>query len=495
MLLGVAALYSALLLGLRLGAQDSHAVDVLYLLILLLCAAVAWQAFARARGAARRVLGWGVLSLSALAAGEAAWVLLFDLPGREAPDLSVADAGYLLYYVGLLGLLLLGPGRGRNPAALLDSLTVGLVMAQVSWVLAVVPLLQDPGSTVVFRALNLGYVGLDIVMLVLVLFTLRQPLSFTRWPLLLGLLAYVVADLLYFNLGRLYQPRGPIDLLWAWGAAGQALGIVWLASPGALSAGVDRAGPRRASARLDTVLRALPYAAVLTSCALLVLYGPQNTLTGRGVVLLTAAVFGVVTLRQALSHAESLRLNRQLRAQAEELRLSQAQMEHRAFHDGLTGLLNRAGFYRALRAALPGGAAVLLLDLDGFKPVNDAHGHAAGDEVLRVVAQRLAACGAPHFQAARLGGDEFALLGPASQSPQAAQALAERVVAAVAEPVTLSGGAQVQVTGSVGLARMDGTGASEDSLVRQADAAMYRAKRAGGGRSAALVRVPGEAAC
>ncbi|WP_221088166.1 GGDEF domain-containing protein [Deinococcus aquaedulcis] len=484
-LLGLCAVYSAALVLARLTGHDTHAVDLLYMAVLLLCAGVGWQAYARASGAGRRLLGWGILSLSALAAGEAAWVLLFDLPGREAPDLSLADAGYLIYYAGLLGLLLLGQRRGRNPGALLDSVIVGLVVAQASWVLALVPLLQEQGSSLVFRVLNLSYVALDIVLLTLVLFTLRQPLAAPRWPLLLGLLAYVVADLLYFNLGPLYQPRGPLDLLWAWGAVGQAVGIVLLARAG------QPQDPGPAHARLELVLRALPYVAVLASCTLLVLYGPQNTLAGRGVVLLTAAVFGVVTLRQALSNAESLRLNRQLQAQAEALRQSQAQMEYLAFHDGLTGLLNRAGFYRALRVALPGGATVLLLDLDGFKPVNDAHGHAAGDEVLRVVAGRLTACSAEDWHAARLGGDEFALLGPADQSPGTAQALAERVVAAVAEPVTVPGGAQVRVTGSVGLARMDGAGASEDTLVRQADAAMYRAKRAGGHRSAELVKVPG----
>jgi diguanylate cyclase (GGDEF)-like protein len=144
-----------------------------------------------------------------------------------------------------------------------------------------------------------------------------------------------------------------------------------------------------------------------------------------------------------------------------------AALQRAAARDPLTGLANRAGFADAWRRLAPVRPWVMVIDLDGFKPVNDTHGHAAGDLILTVVADRLRTLpGVP----ARLGGDEFAALLTADDPP----AVAGRVAAAIAAPVELPSGAVVSVTASIGLAPTLGAGLP--AAMAAADAAMYRAK-------------------
>lgn len=155
-----------------------------------------------------------------------------------------------------------------------------------------------------------------------------------------------------------------------------------------------------------------------------------------------------------------------------------AELHRAATHDDLTGLLNRA----ALHARWPGrpteGTAFLYVDLDGFKPINDALGHQAGDAVLVEVARRIRGVVRPQDDVVRLGGDEFAVVCP-DAGMGAARSIAERVVAAVAEPITLADGPTVAVSASVGVTE---GGASLDHLIEAADTALYQAKRTGGAR-------------
>ncbi|SEO75679.1 PAS domain S-box-containing protein/diguanylate cyclase (GGDEF) domain-containing protein [Trujillonella endophytica] len=161
-------------------------------------------------------------------------------------------------------------------------------------------------------------------------------------------------------------------------------------------------------------------------------------------------------------------------------------LAHQAFHDALTGLANRALFADRVDQALRRGArsggrpAVVFIDLDGFKGVNDTLGHAAGDALLRGVAARLRGVVRIEDTVARLGGDEFALLVEQSGADEAV-ATAQRVLDALAEPFPLDG-QSVTVSGSVGIAVGDAASTS-DSLVGDADIAMYAAKLSGRGRS------------
>lgn len=164
-----------------------------------------------------------------------------------------------------------------------------------------------------------------------------------------------------------------------------------------------------------------------------------------------------------------------------------------ARHDMLTGIANRARFFERLDelATADGGAGagplhgVLYLDLDDFKPVNDLYGHAAGDEVLRVVSRRLRSHLRSDDLVARIGGDEFAVLCPEVPTADQLGAVAERLVAAIAEPIALGEGAEavtVRVAASIGVAAVDVEVLPRmggDALLEQADRALRAAKAAG----------------
>jgi len=155
------------------------------------------------------------------------------------------------------------------------------------------------------------------------------------------------------------------------------------------------------------------------------------------------------------------------------------QLSRQARTDALTGLANRAGFHEALAAAAGGDVALLFVDLDGFKAVNDAFGHAAGDELLSHVAAGLRQVTRPQDVCARLGGDEFAVL-MIGASPEEVAGVGRRVVEMASAPVTLSRGV-ARVGASVGTASSTAAGDPRDLLDR-ADTAMYAAKTAGKGR-------------
>ena len=159
---------------------------------------------------------------------------------------------------------------------------------------------------------------------------------------------------------------------------------------------------------------------------------------------------------------------------------AEEQLEHEALHDPLTGLPNRSLLLDRLGVALQrrdrgdGQVAVLFGDLDQFKLVNDSFGHEVGDRLLRLVAQRLSRALRSHDTLARFGGDEFVVLAEGLESPTAAQELARRLIASLAEPLNL-GVAEVSVGVSVGIAMADDE-ATPSELVRRADTAMYVAK-------------------
>ena len=162
-------------------------------------------------------------------------------------------------------------------------------------------------------------------------------------------------------------------------------------------------------------------------------------------------------------------------------REAEEQLRHQAFHDALTGLANRALFTNRVEHALVlrsqlarAEVAVLFLDLDDFKGVNDTLGHAAGDTLLRGVGVRLRDSLSPSYTVARLGGDEFAVLIEEVAGPASAVDAAERLVGSLQKPFEIEG-REVFVSASVGIA----LGTVADDLLRAADVAMYRAKASG----------------
>jgi diguanylate cyclase (GGDEF)-like protein len=214
-----------------------------------------------------------------------------------------------------------------------------------------------------------------------------------------------------------------------------------------------------------------------------------------GAVIIAGRLGGVATfdredLRQLEALAAQLSIslqNGQLERSLARLTELQQELEHQAFHDPLTGLANRVLFHERVSHAIERAArekrpvAVLFLDLDDFKNLNDGVGHAAGDQVLVEVANRLQQLLRPSDTAARLGGDEFAVLLETTAREADAVSIAERVVEAISVPMILADG-EVVMRGSVGIATAIGDSITAEEMLRNADMAMYKAKSMGKGR-------------
>ncbi len=165
--------------------------------------------------------------------------------------------------------------------------------------------------------------------------------------------------------------------------------------------------------------------------------------------------------------------------------LAEARIRHLARHDALTGLLNRVAFYEQIETVLSHlrrseTAAVLSLDLDHFKSVNDTLGHPIGDLLLQAAAERMRSCVRDEDIVARLGGDEFAIVQVPSEQPSSITSLAARLIEVIGAPYDL-GGHQVVVGVSVGVTLAPSEGTEPDVLMKNADLALYRAKADGGG--------------
>ena len=175
------------------------------------------------------------------------------------------------------------------------------------------------------------------------------------------------------------------------------------------------------------------------------------------------------------------------------------ELERRANFDALTRCFNRSTILAMLEArlasqrALGSGTAVIFVDLDRFKPVNDNFGHAAGDEILTVVAQRLRDAIRDHDLVGRLGGDEFLVICPNLNDPAAAIEVAERIATSLKTDFAFDG-VELSLCASVGVAWTNSVDVDADGLVRRADAAMYRSKRAATGTPVIDGQIPNRAA-
>lgn len=187
-----------------------------------------------------------------------------------------------------------------------------------------------------------------------------------------------------------------------------------------------------------------------------------------------------------------------LRSRHAEQRVAEEKFAYQASHDALTGLANRHAVMGYIDAQLAddstaalGGVAVLLLDLDGFKAVNDEHGHDMGDKLLVEASARLKAALRDSDYLARLGGDEFLVIVPQVSEAATAERVAAKLIAAMAKPFTFDkkpGATSLNVTASVGISLFPQDGRDRESLVKSADLALYAAKR--GGRNQAHLYTP-----
>jgi len=172
--------------------------------------------------------------------------------------------------------------------------------------------------------------------------------------------------------------------------------------------------------------------------------------------------------------------------EAHKLHKSEEHVRYLANHDALTGLLNRHSIELQLEKCVQkattdsSSLAVLFIDLDHFKPVNDRYGHAAGDQILKITAKRMQHMVRPQDIVGRLGGDEFIVILPGLKLETDALKVVARILRAVEKPIEIENGVRATVTASIGLSRFPVDGTSSEALISRSDMAMYRVKELGG---------------
>jgi diguanylate cyclase len=420
-----------------------------------------------------------------MAVGDLLWSGQEILTGEPPPFPSVADVGFLAgiatMVVGLF-LLVRNPERTRPSEAILDVGVLTLAGALLLWHSVIDELLHDPTLTPLATAVAVAYPLLDIALLAVLGALILVPRRRIPTLYLVGgaALSLLLADLLYALAlaGEGYVSGSIADLGWL---ATYGLLATAVLHPSSKLIGTAAAPePAKLSSRRILLLWAIVVAtATIVVSSVFVRGGGQADDVFRH---LTAAVITTV----AMGTLVLVRLSVTATALAETLadrRRLQDRLEHQAGHDELTGLANRRRF-TDVAAELGGhpGTAVAFMDLDRFKDVNDQHGHAAGDELLRIVAARLEGALRSSAIASRFGGDEFAVLLPAT-TLEAACDVAQRLVDVLSAPVTLAGGRlEVQVGASIGVAISSPADPPGRDLVHDADVAMYASKRAGRGR-------------
>jgi diguanylate cyclase (GGDEF)-like protein len=421
-------------------------------------------------------LAWRLLSLAlwAYLLGDALQ-LLYEVVLHQRPDPSWADAAYLAFYpmvfAGLLAFPSLKRTRAEHVRLLLDAGTVFVGGATVIWYIALGPAVASAHGFDLPDLVLFAYPVGDLLLLFGVLTVLWRGVprsSVTSLRIFAtGMLVFIAADVTYdyVSTNSTYAGGDPVDTLWM-----VALAILFVAAACQLRAAPadEVAAPPRVPAAGPSVL---PYLAVAGSYILLTVVGLRSvSINPVGGVLLGAVVLTVlVSVRQFAA----LRDNSRLTARYAEL----------ASIDGLTGLYNRRHFMEIAEAAfahaqrLGQPLAVLLIDVDHFKQINDAHGHAAGDRVLVDVAQSCREQVRPDDIVGRYGGDEFVIVIPEATSQRAAQ-IAARLTGPLTR-LTSVDGTPTAFTISAGIAESRGSG-DLPSLLAHADLAMYDAKKAGG---------------
>ena len=235
--------------------------------------------------------------------------------------------------------------------------------------------------------------------------------------------------------------------------------------------------PRRPSRRISVI----PYLAVAATDALMLLTGSGNPAESTVIEVSAIALTALVVARQIIALRDNKRLLTTVDTSLAQLRAYQRQLTHEATHDGLTGIPNRTLFEQRVKELAGAGTTfhAALLDLDDFKTVNDRLGHGTGDELLKIIGQRLGAVVGPAGTVARLGGDEFVLVLPDLDTERLGAVLADALFA-LQTPVVLAG-QTMRCTGSIGVTA-GRLGDRPDEVLRRADVAMYDAKAHGGQR-------------
>jgi two-component system cell cycle response regulator len=448
--LGAVVLLDLGLVPSALFASVDKAYNAAELLVIAACALRAFRTAGAERGA------WAVLACGLLGYAAADVYYTVALQDLESPPFpSIADAGYLsIYPAAYAALVLLLRARGGRPSAAqtLDGLVCGLAVAAVGAAL-VLGVVASTDGTLATVATNLAYPLGDLTLLAFVavaMFVTGRRAGATWRLLALAFGVWAVADTIYLYQTALGTYREYTLLDPAWPASYVLIGFAaW------------QPARRLDARRLRGATLAFPAAMTLVALGLLVLdhYRKLNDVA----LWLAFGAVAIAVARFALTFRENLRM---LRSSEEE-----------ASTDALTGLGNRRALLQDLdRALSEPSAALVLLDLDGFKTYNDRFGHHAGDALLTRLGRRLADVGAAY----RMGGDEFCVL--VTDPAEPLDALGARAAAALSES-----GEQFTIGCSYGTVQLGTEAQAASEALRMADQRMYAHKRSGRPSSDELV--------
>jgi diguanylate cyclase (GGDEF)-like protein len=425
---------------------------------------------------------WWLLAfgIALLAVGDVLYDVLASMGEESEP--SLADIVYLVGSAILCGAAaLMLRGRARPLTALLDAFVIGSAFAIVLWTFVVGPRIDEGALSLPAFATLAAYPVLDVAMLAILVVALLggQPLDRSTGLFAAAVLAFLASDLAYAVIAATseYGP-GLIDVGWLLGY------VLWGAAALAIRPSTERQSPVEWSEpRVWRAVRPIVWLAAVT--APLVNAVMDEVWFGGGDAFAAAVASVVVSIAVIIRLEHSLREKRRLLDDRHRL---EATLQRQATEDPLTDLPNRRGLAERLVQALAEpdkGIALLVLDLDDFKAVNDALGHQAGDELLRAVADRLRSVVRGSDTVARYGGDEFAVVLRPCPSAEVATRMADRLLGSLEAPIAMDRG-EVTVRVSIGIALSARTGADAEHLLRDADLALYRAKSAGKDRWALL---------
>ncbi|ULH13856.1 EAL domain-containing protein (plasmid) [Deinococcus sp. KNUC1210] len=418
-----------------------------------------------------RFFSFGLLSWSV---GQLYFAVLDNFTSIS-PYPSFADVGYfglaLCFAVGLWLVGEIGKGQRGDVRFTLDAVMISLATGLLYWNLI---LRASPHPFEYQPWIALAYPLGDLILLMMaVLIALWSPHSpvARRFPLLgIGLVLFLVADAIYQTQAGTFQysASGPLNVLWTLGAV--SIGCWAYFSRPSASQDTMPDIPRW-SELAEAALTLLPSFGFMVSLWLLMttqglLAHTSKAVQGAALCALLLISLGLV--RQVLSLRMELGLRRKLQGQAS--------------LDTLTGVFNRRQITERLagviRKATQHGtsSAVLFIDLDRFKRINDAFGHRTGDEVLTEAARRIGRCIRDHDSIARMGGDEFVVILSRIRDAQEAGLVAQRILHAVSRPIVLND-QSFALTASIGIAVSPDDGQVGEALVHHADLAMYQVKK------------------
>jgi len=428
----------------------------------------------RSTGLARA--GWALAAIGTafLAVGEMVWTVYDAVLHKDIPLPSIADAFYVpgdLLLIFAFALLVMPVASGKSTwRSLIDASLVAVALATLSWYFVLRPTIQAESLGPLSLVATLSYPMMDLVMLiVLVAAMYRRAESSVPVPVFLlglGVAFMAVSDTLYVHLATVqeYYPTGnPVEFGWVVGyALFASAGFMQWRYGDSIETSITIPGKHSA------INFAVPYLISVPVLVLLVV----ATAVGDGDPMLAAGAFVLVVGIAARQWITIL-----------ELRDRERLISHMAYHDSLTGLPNRALLQDRAEQAIAfarrqeTGLALLSLDLDHFKQVNDSFGHLFGDRFLRDVAATLSASLRETDTVARVGGDEFVVLLPGVDSAHAASVMADKLLAALR---TLEvDGSHFPSQGSIGISICPQDGVTLAELWNRADVAMYQAKQDG----------------